>query len=74
MGFKVLQLGHNFFSFDKGVSVGYNGFVSPPLITYKDTLFMKNTLEKYGRIIALLHTLLYTIHSYSYIGSSSVTH
>ena len=35
---------------------------------------MKNTLEKYGRIIALLHTLLYTIHSYSYIGSSSVKH
>ena len=30
--------------------------------------------EKYGRIIALLHTLLYTIHSYSYIGSSSVKH
>ena len=27
---------------------------------------MKNTLEKYGRIIALLHTLLCTIHSWQY--------
>ena len=34
---------------------------------------MKNTLEKYGRIIALLHTLSYTIHSWQQaVGSSSV--
>ena len=34
---------------------------------------MKNTQEKYGRIIALLYTLLYTIHSWQQaVGSSSV--
>ena len=36
---------------------------------------MKNILEKYGWISVLLHTLMYTIHSSSYLGSSiSVKH
>ena len=51
MGSKVLQLGHTFFSFEKGVSVGYNGFLFPRLYLHTQVYFVyEKYLGKVGRL------------------------
>ena len=69
MGSKVLQLGHTFFSFEKGVSVGYNGFLFPRLYLHTQVYFV---YEKYlGKVWANYCVVAYTIVHYSFMAVGS---